>query len=156
MSMNLEGFEVRPEFIRKLLNNPRSATPLTGTEVEISKHLDILMTIQEELDTNLSLFLQRNSPYVSVRDQIFFLLDTYEQDDLDLAIQTLEAAYEDRVSLTATELFHIIKENSETYILPSLMVGLLGEEKEEPEFQSYSQPQPKKSSLNLDAMRDFK
>lgn len=157
MNLNLDGFEIRPAFIHKLLSNPRSATPLTGTEVEISSHLDMLLSIQDELDMNLSSFLHRNSPYVSLRDQLFFLLDSYEQNALDLAVGTLEAAYEGRIKLSAAGLVKIMQQDSEYSVMPSLMVNLLGDETEdEDDFEQYSPPQPKKSALNLDAMRDFK
>lgn len=158
MSLNLDGFEIRPTFVHKLLSNPRTATPLTGTEVELSKHIDLLHSIQDEIEMNLSSFLHRNSPYVSLRDQLFFLLDSYEQDMLNLAVETLDAAYENRIKLNAAGLVKIMQEDSEYSVMPSLMVSLLGDETEETEFDSYhpQPPQPKKSALNLDAMRDFK
>ena len=133
MSLNLDGFEVRPVFVNKLLTNPVSAVPLTGTEMDLSAHVDVLLSIQDEIDIDLMSFLRRNSPYVSLRDQLFFLLDSYDQDVLNLAIGTLEAAYESKLKLNAAGLVKIMQENSEYAVMPSLMVNLLGEEMEEPE-----------------------
>lgn len=156
MNMSMEDFQVRPIFITRLLQNPLTATPLTGIEMDLATYVDVLLKIQEEIKTDLISFLRKNSPYVSLRDQLFFLLDCYEQDILHLAVETLEAAQENGLRMSAAGLVKIMQENSEYSVMPTLMVSLLGDEIEESELDPYQPPQPKKSALNLDAMRNFK
>lgn len=132
--MGLEGFDVRPIFVSKLLNNS-GVSPITGTETLIAKNKKILLKIEEDFSesingTLLSL-LNKVSPYVNYRDSIFFLLDCYDEDMALTAVQALEAAYERRKSLNANDLMEIIKESIETGVPASLIVNLLGNEEDD-------------------------
>lgn len=185
MAMGVEGFDVRPIFVSKLLSNS-GVSPITGTETLIAKNKKILLEIEDDstelLEGSLLSLLNKVSPYVNYRDSIFFLLDSYDENTVESAILTLKAAYEREKKLNANNLIAIMKESIETNMPPSLIVNLLGEEIEAEEIDleylnnnlnnlnhlknmnglsgnnknSTNNSVFNKSGLNIDAMNDFK
>lgn len=151
MSIELENFDVRPVFVSRLLSHS-GVSPLTGTETIIAKSRDILIKIEddfsEELSGTLLNLLNKVAPYVNYRDSILFLLDCYDEDMSLTAIQTLKAAYDREKTLKANDLIEIIKESIETGVPASLIVNLLGEEKEEKEIESNITRSSLRDSLN--------
>lgn len=170
MKNDLEGFDVRPVFINKILNYS-AASPLTGTETLIAKNLPILLNIDEKYkqsrDKTLRILLNEASPFISYRDAIFFLLDCEEEEIIDEAFEAIEAAIEEQVKLDATTLMRVIKEHLDSNMPANFIVSLYGEETKTDEtnnaenFDNFGYPSSKtpsnfnNSGLNIDAMRDF-
>lgn len=132
MSVDIDfdnNIDVRPVFMRKLMNG-HGVSPLTAAENSIIQSYKELLTIEEEnkeeLGGTLLSFLAKMEPYVSYRDTLFFLLDCYDNDDVELAIETLLYAFETQTRLDATNLMEIINDNTDKGIAPSLLVHIVG------------------------------
>lgn len=159
MHINSDFLSLRIDFLRKLLFG-QHVVPISQYEVESLNRADDLRYIDKLHQNNghgtLLFLLIRLDGLVKTVDAVMFLLDVAENandEGLEIALESLEGAVEDNLVLNADNLIEVFKDCANGDMAPSLMINIVGEEKKE---EIRPEPIIKKSSLNLDAMRDFK
>lgn len=154
MEINSDFLSLRLEFLRKLLFS-QHVVPISQHEVEILNRVDDLQYINQFHSRPVISLISSLEGLVKPLDAVMFLLDVVDNTDdegLAIALETLEGAIEDNLVLSATDLVKVFKDCADGDMAPSLILNIIGEEKEE---KIIEQP-TKKPALNLDAMRDFK
>lgn len=145
--------ELRPVFLRKLIEQGTPASPISGQESQLLEQRDSLRIIDGLIPSGLVQFVSKLSPYVQPLHAVLFLLDSLDVDETELkeAVSGLENAAQEGLRLSANDLMEVFRESSNG-MPPSLMVSMLGTVVEDkPDVQ------PRLSNgLNLDAMRDFR
>jgi len=145
--------ELRPVFLRKLIEQGTPASPISGQESQLLEQRDSLRIIDGLIPSGLVQFVNKLSPYVQPLHVVLFLLDSLDVDETELkeAVSGLENAAQEGLHLSANDLMEVFRESSNG-MPPSLMVSMLGTVVEDkPDVQPCLS-----SGLNLDAMRDFR
>lgn len=154
MEINSDFLSLRIDFLRKLLYG-QSVVPISQHEVvALNKIVELNYINQFHSRPLVGLILDLDG-LVKPVDAVMFLIDVVENTDddgLTVALETLEGAIEDNLVLSASNLVDVFKDCSDGSMAPSLILNIIGEEKEE----KIVEPPVKRPALNLDAMRDFK
>lgn len=140
--------QVRLSFVQKIFQR-LPATPISSYEMTVAQNMSKLRSIDKDcLDGGLVSLLSRNIRKISVRDALFLLIDSYDLDRIDMAVDLLRSIDMSDRKLDASA---IVKIFNDFGTMPFLMIEVLGEDQDEP-------PEPIRrfsSGLNKDAMKDF-
>lgn len=152
MSNDIEGFDIRQDFLMKLLRG-YPVSPLNAMETQIMNSKAELLDINKEIGgAGVLGLISSTRGLINIRDMLFLLLDAYDENMLYIAKDIINTAIQEENVLTTESIARIFYECTQGMI-PELMVAVMGEHKPEPNHLS-NQTQSH-SSLNLDAMRDF-
>lgn len=138
-------------FIGNLLRSP-DVSCLSVFEKDFLKRRDELIILNQAMDGQLTLKLSSYKNFTPVIDAVNFLLLGQQQGILDSVVSILESAVREQTVLTAKELAESLEQLEDMPV--GWIVNLLGVSGES-RHSRVDPPQPG-SSLNLEAMRNFK
>lgn len=139
-------------FLRKLFNSNGKVAPLSGNEQKFLDRSDELFAMNEHFDGRLVTNLSKYKNYAPVVDAVFFLLEAQKRDILDQADGILQMAVREEQVLTSAELGESLEEVES--MTADWIVNLFGNGTGD--RHAKKGPTGPSSSLNLDAMRNFK
>lgn len=139
-------------FLRRLFNTNEKISPFSANEQKMLDRRDELVQMNEALDYRLITKLSEYKDYAPVVDAIFFLLEAQKRGILDQADEILQMAVRERQVLTSAELSESLEEVES--MSADWIVNLFGAGSEA--RHAKRGPVMPSSSLNLEAMRNFK
>lgn len=143
------AIQVRYSYFLKLLQK-LPATPLTAHEMYIAQNMSKIRSYSEDYDIQLSTFVQDLSNKVSIRDTLYLLIDGYNMNAQESALDVLESIKEQDLKISTHALVKIFTESLDGMV-PFLMIDILGDT---PEVEAKITRLP--MELNLEAMKNFK
>lgn len=150
--IDTSSLDVRIDFLSAVMSGVQK-TPITGHEMKIVQSKSILRDIDLVLKDKSTFYgimdvATKVKGLSSIKDILFLLLDCHDMDELDVAIEIIEAMVSENKSMTTDDLFKAVQENA-SGLPPMLFIAISGKEKKEEKV--YEMP----SGLNLDAMKNF-
>ena len=143
------AIQVRYGYFIKLLNK-EMATPLTAHEMYLAQNMSKIRSYETDYGINLKEFVHNLSTKVSIRDIIYLLIDAYNINAQENALDILESVGEQELKISTHALVEIFTETLDG-ALPLLLIDILGETPKEEVIYTRLP-----SGLNLDAMKNFK
>lgn len=150
-SIDDSDLQVRLPYFQKLMYK-QNATPLTHYEMQVAQNIDKIREYNEMFESFSVMSLVTSiKDKVSLRDTLFLLIDAYDMDVPENAVEVLESVRDQDLTLTTAALVEIFTESLDGMV-PHLMIDILGDIPEE------KTPPPTRLpfSLNTEAMRNFK
>lgn len=140
-------------FVQKLLLSSVKPRAISQIEIDLINNQRNLQTINQLLDNNLISNLNKYKKFIQPKQAVFFLLEALKINKVVDAKEIMDWAVNEQTTMTFEQLFESLTEfeNVPVPFLPSLY----GEYNESGRFKDEPTP-TKNSSLNLEAMRNFK
>lgn len=155
-SDDYDDFKIRANFLNSVLFNS-SPSPLSGQESEVLQRSNLLREIDDEIENGLMNLLSRLNGLVKRVDAVMFLLDVAEHSDeigLELAIETLVGAADDRIVLSIGQLAEVFEGCTNSVGAPILLLNMIGDVADD--TAAKIPPRNGEFDLNFEAMRNFK